>query len=326
MNRRETVLALLALGAAPFRVLAQQQGKIPRIGVLIPGSRAGFSLRIEALLQGLRDLGYVEGKTIAIEWRWADGRVEELPRLAAELAGAGVDVIVTGSTPATRALKNATRTIPIVVALFADPVGAGLVESLARPGGNVTGFSDFTPILTGKRLEILGQVAPGTSRVAALLNSKNPNSWPELDATRVAANTLGVQLLTFEAWDPNTLETAFAAMKKNRIRAHMVFTDPALYSHRDLIVDLAARNQMLGIYPLPEYVQAGGLISYGSDSKEFFRRAANYVDKILRGAKPGDLPIEQPTQFELLINLKTAKALGLTIPQSLLARANDVIR
>ena len=325
MNRRDTVLALLALGAAPVTALAQQQGKIPRIGVLIPGSRTGFSPRIEALLQGLRDLGYVEGKTIAIEWRWADSRVEELPRLAAELVGAGVDVIVTGGTPATKALKNATRTIPIVVALFADPVGAGLVESLARPGGNVTGFSDFTPTLTGKRLEILSQVAPGTSRVAALLNSKNPNSRLELDATRVAANTLGVQLLTFEASDPNTLETAFAAMKKNRIRAHMVFTDPALYSQRDLIVDLAARNQMLGIYPLPEYAQAGGLISYGSDSKEFFRRAAIYVDKILKGAKPGDLPIEQPIKFELVINLKTARSLGLTIPQSVLLRTDKVI-
>jgi putative tryptophan/tyrosine transport system substrate-binding protein len=325
MNRRDTVLALLALGVAPVAALAQQQGKIPRIGVLIPGSRTGFSLRTEALLQGLRDLGYVEGKTIAIEWRWADGRVEELPRLAAELVGAGVDVIVTGGTPAAKALKNATRTIPIVVALFGDPVGAGLVESLARPGGNVTGFSDFAPILTGKRLEILGQVAPGTSRVAALLNSQNPNTRLELDSARAAASKLTVQLLAFEASDPNTLETAFAAMKKNRIRVHMVLTDPALYSQRDFIVDLAARNQMLGMYPLPEYVQAGGLISYGSDSKEFFRRAATYVDKILKGAKPGDLPIEQPTQFELVINLKTAKALGITIPQSLLLRADRVI-
>jgi putative ABC transport system substrate-binding protein len=274
MNRRETLLALLVLGAAPVTPLAQQQGKIARIGVLIPGSRAGFALRVEALLQGLRDLGYVEGKTIAIEWRWADGKVEELPRLAAELVGAGVDVIVTGGTPATQALKNATRTIPIVVALFGDPVGAGLVESLARPGGNVTGLTDFTPTLTGKRLEILGQIAPGTSRVAALLNPKNPNSRLELEATRAAASTLGVQLLAFEASDPNTLQTAFAAMTKDRIRAHMVFTDPALFSQRDLIVNLAARNQMLGIYPLPEYAQAGGLISYGSDSNEFFRRAA----------------------------------------------------
>lgn len=326
MNRRNAVLAALALGVSPIVSLAQQPGKLPRIGVLIPGSKAGFALRTEALLQGLRDLGYVQGQTIAIEWRWADGKVEELPRLAAELVGAGVDVIVTGSTPATRALKNATRTIPIVVALFADPVGAGLVDSLARPGGNVTGFSDFTPVLTGKRLEILGQVAPGTSRVAALINSKNPNTAPELDATRAAANTLGVQLLAFEAWDPNTLEAAFAAMKKNRLRAHMVFTDPALYSHRDLIVDLAARNQMLGIYPLPEYTQAGGLVSYGSDSKEFFRRAASYVDRILKGARPGDLPIEQPTKFELVVNLKTAKALGITIPQSMLVRADQVIQ
>jgi putative ABC transport system substrate-binding protein len=325
MNRRDSVFALLALGAAPVTALAQQQRKIPRIGVLIPGSRAGFSQRIEALLQGLRDLGYVEGKTIAIEWRWADSRVEELPRLAAELVGAGVDLIVTGGTPATRALKNSTRTIPIVVALFGDPVGTGLVESLARPGGNVTGLTDFTPTLTGKRLEILGQVAPGTSRVAALLNSKNPNSRPELDAARAAAGTLAVELLTFEASDPSSLEAAFAAMKKNRIRAHMVFTDPALFSQRDFIVDLAARNQMLGIYPLPEYAQAGGLVSYGSDAKELFQRAATYVDKILKGAKPGDLPIEQPLKFELVINLKTARSLGLTIPQSVLLRADKVI-
>jgi len=224
-----------------------------------------------------------------------------------------------------RAGKNATSTIPVVFNAGADPVKQGLVTNLRRPGGNVTGFSDFTPTLTGKRLEILGQVAPGTSRVAALLNSKNPNSRLELDATRVAANTLGVPLHVFEASDPNTLETAFAAMKKNRIRAHMVFTDPALYSQRDLIVDLAARNQMLGIYPLPEYAQAGGLISYGSDSKEFFRRAAIYVDKIVKGAKPGDLPIEQPLRFEMVINLKTSRSLGLTIPQSVLLRADKVI-
>jgi putative tryptophan/tyrosine transport system substrate-binding protein len=325
MNRRDTVLALLALGAAPVTARAQQQTKIPRIGVLIPGSRTGFSQRIEALLQGLRDLGYVEGKTIAIEWRWADGRVEELPRLASELVGAGVDIIVTGGTPATTALKNATRTIPIVVALFGNPVGAGLVESLARPGGNVTGLSDFTPTLTGKRLEMLGQVAPGTSRVAALLNPKNPNSRLELEATRAAASALTVQLLAFEASDRSTLGRAFAAMKENRIRAHMVFTDPALFSQRNLIVDLAAKNQMLGIYPLPEYAQAGGLISYGSDSNESFRRAAMYVDKILKGAKAGDLPIEQPTKFELVINLKTARSLGLTIPQPVLLRADKVI-
>ena len=317
------VLALLALGVAPVTALAQQQKKVPRIGVLLGGSRAGFAQRVEAFLQGLRDLGYVEGKTIAIEWRWADGKVEELPRLAAELVAAGVDVIVTGGTPATRALKNATRTIPIVVALFGDPVGAGLVESLGRPGGNVTGLTDFTPTLTGKRLEILSQVAPGTSRVAMLLNPENSNSRLELEATRAAASALGVQLLAFEASDPNTLRTAFAAMTKDRIRAHMVFTDPALFSQRDLIVKLAAGSQMLGIYPLPEYVQAGGLISYGSDSNQFFRRAATYVDKILKGAKPGDLPIEQPTQFELVINLKTARALGVTIPQSL--RADRVI-
>jgi len=323
MNRRDTVLALLALGAAPVTAIAQR--KMPRIGVLVPGSRTGFSPRIDALLQGLRDLGYVEGKTIAIEWRWADNRVEALPRLAAELVGAGVDVIVTGGTPATQALKDATRTIPIVVALFGDPVGAGLVESLARPGGNVTGLTDFTPTLTGKRLEILGQVAPGTPRVAALLNSRNPNSRLELDATWAAASALAAQLLIFEASDPGTLETAFAAMKKDRLRAHMVFTDPALFSQRELIVDLAARNQMFGIYPLPEYAEAGGLISYGSDSKELFRRAATYVDKILKGAKPGDLPIERPTQFELVINLKTAKALGVTIPQSLLRRADRLI-
>jgi len=298
---------------------------MPRIGVLIPGSRTGFSPRVEALVQGLRDLGYVEGRTIAIEWRWADGRVEELSRLAAELVGSNVDLIVTGGTPATKALKDATRTIPVVVALFGNPVGAGLVESLARPGGNVTGLSDFTPLLTGKRLEILGQIAPGASRVAALFNSKNPASLLELEATQAAASTLTVQLLAFEASNPNTLETAFAAMKKDRIRAHMVFTDPALYSQRGLIVDLAARNQMPGIYPLPEYAQAGGLISYGSDSKELFRRAATYVDKILKGAKPGDLPIEQPVKFELVINMKTARSLGLAIPQSVLLRADTVI-
>jgi putative ABC transport system substrate-binding protein len=325
MNRRDTVLVLLALGSAPFTAGAQPPGKTARIGVLIPGSRSGFSLRVAALLRGLRDLGYVEGRTITIDWRWADGRVEELPRLAAELTSADVDLIVTGGTPATKALKEATRTIPIVVALFGDPVGAGLVDSLARPGGNVTGFTDFTPTLTGKRLELLGEIAPGTSRVAALLNSRNPNSRLELDATRAAAGTLAVQLLTFEASDAGTLETAFAAMKKNRIRAHMVFTDPTLFSQREHIVALAARNQMLGIYPLPEYAQAGGLVSYGSDSNELFRRAATYVDKILKGARPGDLPIEQPLKFELVINLKTAQSLGIAIPEAVRLRADRVI-
>ena len=325
MNRRNAVLALIALSAASSTALAQQQGKLHRIGVLVPGSRAGFAQRIEALLQGLRDLGYVEGKTIAIEWRWADGKLEQLPPLAAELVAAGAEVIVTGGTPAARALKDATRTIPIVVALFGDPVGAGLVESLARPGGNITGLTDFTLSLTGKRLEILGQIAPGTSRVGVVLNSRNPVTRPELEATREAASKLGVQLLTFEASDASTLETAFAAMKAGQIRAHMVFTDAQLFNQRDLIVGLAAKNQMLGIYSLPEYAEAGGLISYGSDSKAFFRRAATYVDNILKGAKAGDLPVEQATHFELVINVKTAKALKLSVPETVLLRADRLI-
>jgi putative ABC transport system substrate-binding protein len=308
-----------------FHAEAQQAKKIPRIGVLFAGSPATFSLRTEAFLQGLRDLGYVEGKTIAVEWRWAEDRVERLPELAAELVALNVDVIVTGGTPAVKALKNATRTIPIVMQV-ADPVVTGLVASLARPGGNVTGLSSIGGYLGGKRLELLKEVAPSASRVAAMLNPTNPVSRPELQNTQDAARSLGVHIQPIEVSDLNTLQEGFTTLSRDRVRALLLFTDVIFYSMRGRIVEYAAKSRLPAIYSDNEFVDAGGLMSYGPSYSDLFRRAATYVDKILKGAKPADLPVEQPTKFEFIINLKTAKQIGLTVPQSVLYRADRVIK
>jgi putative ABC transport system substrate-binding protein len=324
-TRRKFLVALAAGLLGPRALLAQQQARIHRVGVLLAGTPAGFAIRTEAFVQELRNLGYMEGKNVTIEWRWAENKPEQIPRLAAELVGLGVDVIVTGGTAPARALKNATRTIPIVMALVGDPVGTGLVDSLARPGGNLTGFSDFAPALTAKRLEILKELAPRASRVVAMINPTNPNTRVELEAAKAAANALGIHLLLLEVSDPSTLEAAFATMARHRARAFTVLTDPMLYSQRSRIVELVTRNQLPAVYPQPEYTEGGGLISYGQNSRETFRRSAIYVDKILKGAKPADLPVEQPTKFELVINMKTAKALGIKIPQSILVRADRVI-
>jgi putative tryptophan/tyrosine transport system substrate-binding protein len=326
VNARRRLLVALAAGLlGPRAVSAQQQAKISRIGFLLAGTPAGFKIRTEAFLQELRNLGYVEGNNVSIEWRWAENKPEQIPRLAAELAGLGVDVIVTGGTSAARALKNATRTIPIVMALVGDPVGTGLVDSLARPGGNLTGFSDFAPALTAKRLQILKELAPRASGAVVMLNPTNPNTRVELEAARAAAGALGIQLLPLEVSDPGTLEAAFSTMAQHRARAFTVLTDPMLYSQRNRIVQLVTKSQLPAIYPQSEYAEAGGLISYGQDSRETFRRSAIYVDRILRGAKPADLPVEQPSKFELVINLKTARALGLAMPRPLLLRADRII-
>jgi putative ABC transport system substrate-binding protein len=322
------VLAILVLFLGWVGVTeAQQQTKVPRIGVLFPGFPATYSLRTEAFLQGLRELGYVDGKTIAIEWRWAEDKVERLPGLVAELVALNVDVIVINGTPAIKAAKNATTTIPIVMAVVGDPVGIGLVASLARPGGNLTGLSILAPELSGKRLELLKEAVPGLSRVAAILNPTNPVYRLELQETQDAARSLGLQLQPIvEVSDLKTLQEGFTTLSRNRVGGLLLFTDTILYSMRGRIVSLAAKNRLPGMYFQSEFADDGGLMSYGPNFHDLYRRAATYVDKILKGEKPADLPVEQPTKFELVINLKAAKQIGLTVPPNLLARADKVIK
>jgi putative tryptophan/tyrosine transport system substrate-binding protein len=330
MRRREFITLLGGAAAAPpllwpLAARAQQARKVPRIGVLLPGTPASFSLRAKAFQEGLRELGYVEGRTIAIEWRWGQDRVEPLPELAAELVRLNVDAIVTGGTPAARALTSATRTIPIIMAIIGDPVAAGLVDGLARPGGNATGFSIVAPELGGKRLQLLKEVVPGISTVAVILNVANPQSQIELNEMQVAARALDLQLRPVQMSAESSLENAFEKMGKEPVQALIVLTDAILYSQRTRIVALAAARRLPAMYFFREFVQEGGLMSYAPSDSDLFRRAAFYVDKVLKGANPGDLPVEQPTKFELIINLKTAKALGLEVPPTLLARADEVI-
>jgi putative ABC transport system substrate-binding protein len=314
--------------AAPLAAEAQQAAKVPRIGYLT-GNRATNPHLHEAFRQGLRDLGYVEGDNVVIEYRDAEGKVERLPALAAELVALKVDVIVVPNTPAALAAKQATRTLPIVVAFAADPVTDGLVTSLARPGGNVTGLTSLNPELIGKCLEQLKQAVPGVNRVAVL--------WPPgglgertdkdmLKGAEVAARALGMRLQFVEARGPDDFDRAFSEMTKARAGALTVLPSTMFLNERRRLVDLAAKNRLPTVFPNRDSVDAGGLMSYGPNIADNFRRAATYVDKILRGARPGDLPVEQPTKFELVINLKTAKALGLTIPPSVLGRADEVIQ
>ena len=313
---------------APLAAEAQQPGKLHRIGFLSPASPSDLRSQrfLEAFRNGLGELGYVEGQNIGIESRWAAGKYERLPGLAAELVRLKMDVIVTAAVPAIRAAKEATDTIPIIMAVVVDPVATGLVASLARPGGNITGLSIMTPELVGKQLEMLKEVVPKASRVAVLWNPANSGNAPQLRAADVAARTLGVRLQPLEARGPREIDSAFAAMAKEGASAVLVLVDAVFIDQRTRIADLAATRRLPAVYGLPEYVEAGGLMSYGPSYLYNYRRAAVYVDKILKGAKPADLPVEQPTQFELIFNLKTAKALGLTIPHSLLLRADRVIQ
>jgi ABC-type uncharacterized transport system substrate-binding protein len=326
MRRRDFMV--LAIGGAtmwPLPVDAQHPQKIARIGVLLPGTPASFALRSKAFLDGLRELGHVEGKTVAIEWKWGQDQVETLSGLAAELVRSNVDVIVTGGTAAAKALKAATAQIPIVVAIIGDPVAAGLVENLARPNGNLTGFSIVAPELGGKRLQLLKEVVPNVSAVSVLLNVKNPQSQIELKEMRTAAEAMGLQLYPVEISTEVALDDAFAAINKPTVQALVVLTDPILFSQRKRTVDLAHSHKLPAMYFFQGFVEDGGLMSYGPSDADLFRRAAGYVDRILKGAKPGDLPIEQPTKFELFINLKTARTLGINIPESFLVRADQVI-
>ena len=325
MRRREFIALLAGAAAWPLPARAQQSRKLPRIGVLLAGTPASFSPRAKALRDGLHDLGYVEGATIAIEWKWGQDRAERLPELAAELVGLNVDAIVTAGTPAAKALKNATRTIPIIMALIGDPVAAGLVETLARPGGNATGFSIVAPELSGKRLQLLKEIVPGISAVAVISNAANPQSQIELREMQVAAQTLDLRLQPIQISAESSLENAFEKLSKESIQALIVLTDAILYSQRSRIVALAAEKRLPAMYFFREFVQEGGLMSYAPSDSDLFRRAATYVDKVLKGTKPADLPVEQPIKFELIINLKTANALGLAVPPTLLARADAVI-
>ncbi len=321
-----TVVLILGLLAAPLA--AQQAIKVFRIGFLAL-SRAPNPHLHEAFLRGLRDLGYVEGHNLVIEYRDAEGKFERLPALAAELVALKVDVIVTGGgTPTALAARQATRTLPIVFASAPDPVTDGLVKSLARPGGNLTGSSNIIPELVGKCLEQLKQVAPGVTRIAVLWQPGAVGERTEqemLKSAEVAGRTLGVRLQFLEVRGPADLDQAFAEIARRRAGALTVLGSAMFFSERRRLVDLVARNRLPAVYPQREFVEAGGLMSYGPDLADLFRHAATYVDKILKGAKPGDLPVEQPTKFELVINLKTAKALGLTIPQSLLRRSDQIV-
>jgi putative ABC transport system substrate-binding protein len=326
MRRRDLIIGLAGATVLwPLRTNAQQSAKIPRIGVLLPGTPDSFASRTKAFLDGLKEFGHVEGKTIEIEWKWGQDRIETLSERAAELVRSNVELIVTGGTAAAKALKAETRTIPIVMAIVGDPVASGLADSLARPGGNATGFSIVSPELGAKRLQLLKEIEPRVSAVAVLLNIKNPISQVELDEMQRAAQTMGLQLHPFEVSTEDGLEDAFARMHSASAQALIVLTDPILFSQRKRTVEFANRNRLPAMYFFQGFAEEGGLMSYGPSDADLYRRAAGYVDRILKGTKPGDLPIEQPTKFELYINLKAARLLGLTIPEPVLARADKVI-
>jgi putative ABC transport system substrate-binding protein len=314
---------VLVLG---FAAQAQQQPKIPRIGFLTNNSSTGLAAADEAFRQGLRTLGYVEGKSLVIEYRYGEGKVGRLAEMAAELVRLKVDVIVTGGPTASRAAKEATSTIPIVMASDPDPVANGFVASLARPSGNITGLATLSPELGGKRLELSKEILPKLSRVAVLGTSTTPGTAQELKEAELAAGAFGVKLQYLNVLDPKDIEAGFRAASKERADAVLVLNSAILISQRKQIADLAVNNRLPAIYPQNEYVENGGLMSYGVSFIDLHRRAVTYVDKILKGAKPADLPVEQPTKFELVINLKAAKQIGLTIPQKVLGRADKVIK
>jgi len=325
-NQKWLALSAMLL-ALSFPVVAQQPTKIPRIGYLAGTSPSANSTRHEALRQGLRDLGYVEGKNIVIEWRYAEGKRDRVPALAAELVRLKVDIIVSDSASTTRAAKEATSTIPIVMTNDGDPVGQGFVASLARPGGNITGLSTLSPELSGKRLELLKETVPKLSRVAVFGTSTSASNALELREVELAAGALGLKLQYLDVLAPKDIETAFRAAAKERSGAVLMNVSGGIMSfQRKEIPELAVKSRLPVIYHRPNYVEAGGLMSYGPIYLDLDRRAATYVDKILKGTKPADLPVEQPIKFEFIINLKAAKQIGLTIPPNVLVRADKVIR
>ena len=317
-------VVLLAVGVTAE---AQQLKKIAKIGYLLPSTPAAAAHLLEAFRQGLRELGYVEGKTLVLELRYGEAKTERLPELARELVGLKVDVIVTATDVAIAAVKRETQTIPIVMGNSTDPVGTGFVTSLARPGGNITGLSSMSPELSGKRLELLTEVVPGLSRVAFLWNPDVRGAVLDYKEAESAAGSLRLQLQSVEVVRAEDFDRAFSAVTKERAQALMMpAANPVGFAKRGQIASFAQKNRLPSIYAQKEYVDAGGLMSYGPNTPDMHRRAATYVDKILKGRKPADLPVEQPTKFELVINLKTAKQIGLTIPPNVLARADKVVK
>ena len=328
MDRRAFVTALAGgLLAAPLAAEAQTSPTVPKVGYLSIGSASDprRAAQLGAFQQGLHDLGYVVGKNILIEARFAEGSYDRLPDLAAELVRLKVDIILAYSTPATRAAQNATGAIPIVMSGVVDPLRTGLVAGLGRPGRNVTGLSLMAPEVIGKQMQLLKELVPKVSRVAVLWNPSNPSNVPQLREAEVTAQTLGLRLQALEVRSPNDLDPAFAAMTREHAGAAITLADGVLIDNRTRIARLAEKARLPAVYGLREHTEVGGLIFYGADPADLNRRAALFIDKILKGAKPSDLPVEQPTKFELVINLKTARALGLTIPPSLLQRADQVI-
>ena len=329
LSRRSFLCSVsVSLLVAPLGSAAAQSPRtVPSVGYLSPGSGSDPARlrRFEAFRQGLRDLGYVEGRNITLEPRWAEGKYDRYPSLAADLVKSNVAVIVTVGGRASQVAQQATRTIPIVMSVVIDPVGSGLVRSLAHPGGNVTGIGLMAPDVVGKQLEVLKQMVPKGSRVAVLSNPQNPGSAAQLREAEIAARALALRLQTREARTPEEIETAFTAMTRERADALVILQDAIFTNQVKQIAELAAKSRLPSIYGLREYVEAGGLMVYSPNPLELERRAATFVDKILKGTKPADLPVEQPTKFDLVINRKTAKALGLAIPPALLARADAVI-
>jgi putative tryptophan/tyrosine transport system substrate-binding protein len=328
MARKLIIVLLIGLTLASVHLAeGQQPTKVSRIGYLTGTTPDGQLDRIEAFRQGLRELGYVEGKNIVIEWRSAEGKLDRLPARAAELVRLKVDIIVTAGPSATRAAKEATNTIPIVISQDPDPVGNGFVASLARPGGNITGLSSLTADLSGKRLELLKEIIPKLTRVAVFGTSISTGSnVQQRREIELAAEAFKVQLQYLDVLDPKDIETAFQEASKGRADAVLVVPSSVLISRRKQVVELAVKSRLPAIYSTSQYVVVGGLMSYGVNTADVDRRAATYVDKILKGTKPADLPVEQPTKFELIINLKAAKQIGLTIPPNVLARADKVIK
>ena len=328
MKRNAAVLIIsLALLAAPLAWSGQQAAKVPRIGILSPSTPAAIAHLIEAFRQGLREHGYVEGENVILERRYGELRAERLSDLAAELVRANVDVIVAGTDPGIQAAQQHTRTIPIVMANSADPVGTGFIASLARPGRNITGLTMISPELSGKLLQLLKEAAPKTSRVAFLWNPDVAGAALEYKEIETAARLLKLDVQSVEVRRVEDLDSALAALTRERPNALILPSpSPVLYTNRGKIANFAAQRRLPAMYATKDYVDAGGLMSYGPSNVDMYRRAAAYVDKILKGAKPADLPVEQPTRFELVINMKTAKALGLTFPQSILIRADQVIQ
>ena len=326
MNRRGFLAAVAGgLLAAPLASEAQPPVNVPRIGLLFGASSSGASHLVDAFRQGLRELGYVEGRNIVIEQRSAEGRQERFTGLAAELVRLKVDVIVAATSAAALAAKNATTAIPVVMLVVGEPVRLGLVMSLARPGGNITGLTSLNDELWPKQLQLLKEALSGIFRVAVLWNPANPSHGPALKGIEVAARSLGMRPQPQEARGPDEFDTAFAAMARAQADALLVVVDTLFFAHRTRIAGLAVKARLPSMHGSRENAEAGGLLAYSASLADLYRRGAAYVDKILKGAKPGDLPVEQPTKFELVINLKTAKALGLTIPPSLLQRADQVI-